>query len=70
MPNGSGAHGAPGTSTAGVLSIWAAPNAAPPAPVGNPELVVVAGGTTGVEVGGRPIGDSLSCLSASHLLSC
>ena len=30
-------------------------------PVGNPELVVVAGGTTEVEVGGRPIGDSLSC---------
>ena len=40
-------------------------------PVGNPELVVVAGGTTGVEVRGRPIGDSLSascsCLLSSHL---
>ena len=50
-------------NTAGVLTIWAAPNAAPPPvvpPVGNPELEVVAGGTTGVEVRGRQIGDSLS----------
>ena len=44
----------------------AAPNAAPPTvvpPVGNPELEVVAGGTTGVKgclVVGRRIGDSLS----------
>ena len=36
--------------------------------LGNPELVVAVGGTTGVEVRGRPIGDSLSCcLSPSHL---